>query len=62
MMDVDAALARLPDSIRVVFVLRHIEDREYADIAAMLGISTGAARVRYLRALRQLRHLLEPRS
>jgi len=59
-MDVEAAISRLSDSIRVVFVLRHIEDRDYDDIASLLDISAGAARVRYLRALRQLRTFMEP--
>jgi RNA polymerase sigma-70 factor (ECF subfamily) len=61
-MDVEAAIRRLADSIRVVFVLRHIEDRNYDEIASLLDISAGAARVRYLRALRQLRALMEPQS
>lgn len=37
----EAALRALPDHQRVPLVLFHFEDRSYADIAAMLGVSLG---------------------
>jgi RNA polymerase sigma-70 factor (ECF subfamily) len=60
--DLDRALAALPDSLRAVFVLRQVEGYSHDDIATLLGISSGASRVRFLRAVRQLRFLLEPRQ
>jgi RNA polymerase sigma-70 factor, ECF subfamily len=60
--DLEAAIARLPESLRVVFVLRQIEDRSHDETAALLGISAGAVRVRYVRAIRQLRAFLEHES
>ena len=60
--DLERALAALPDALRGVFVLRQIEGYTHDDIAALLGISSAASRVRYFRALRQLRLLLEPGS
>ncbi|MEP6730455.1 MAG: RNA polymerase sigma factor [bacterium] len=61
-MDLENAIAALPEGMRVVFVLRQIEGHSHDEIASLLGISSGAARVRYTRALRQLRAFLEPRK
>lgn len=57
--DVERAVARLPDRLRVVFVLKQWEGYTHEEIAAMLDIMPGTSRVRHLRALRQLRELLE---
>lgn len=59
-MDLSRAIEALPDTLRVVFVLKQLEGYSHAEIADLLSISSGASRVRHLRALRQLRHLLEP--
>ena len=59
-LDLERAIASLPESARVVFVLRQLEGHSHEEIASLLGISSGAARFRYLRALRQFRALLEP--
>jgi RNA polymerase sigma-70 factor, ECF subfamily len=48
----------LPEPLRVVFVLREIEGYSHDEIAAMLAISAGASRVRFSRALEQLRRQL----
>jgi RNA polymerase sigma-70 factor, ECF subfamily len=53
-----AAIARLPDKLRAVFVLKVIEDHSHATIAAMLGISVGASEVRLVRATRLLRQFI----
>lgn len=53
------ALAALPDSLRHVVVLKEIEGYSHGEIADMLGISRVASRVRLMRALRQLRAMLE---
>lgn len=53
-----AAVAALPDSLRVTVVLRHVGDHTHEEVARLLGISAGAVRVRYARALRLLRDAL----
>lgn len=58
--DVERAVARLPDRLRVVFVLKQWEGYAHNEIATMLNITPGTCRVRHLRALRLLRALLEP--
>lgn len=40
----EAALLRLPDQLRLVFVLREMEGYTHAEIGAMLGIRTGTYR------------------
>jgi RNA polymerase sigma-70 factor (ECF subfamily) len=55
-----AALAELPDQLRLVVVLRDIYDLSHRDIAKELGISQAAAKVRLHRARRQLREGLFP--
>lgn len=54
------AVATLPDHHRNVLVLRDFEDREYSEIAEMLGTSVGGAKLRVLRARRALRDKLAP--
>jgi RNA polymerase sigma-70 factor (ECF subfamily) len=56
---VRAALEMLSDRDREVLVMRHLEQLENAEIAAVLGISQGAVRTRHVRALQRLRELLE---
>lgn len=55
-----AALAELPDQLRLVVVLRDIYDLSHRDIAKELGISQAAAKVRLHRARRRLRERLFP--
>jgi RNA polymerase sigma-70 factor (ECF subfamily) len=47
-----------PDDRRALF-LRVVEERTHADLAAAMGCSEGAARMRVSRALRRLRRGLE---
>jgi RNA polymerase sigma-70 factor (ECF subfamily) len=56
----DAALAELPPRLRAVVVLRDIYDLSHEAIAAELGISESAAKVRLHRARRKLRERLYP--
>jgi RNA polymerase sigma-70 factor, ECF subfamily len=51
----ERALARLPDKLRVVFVLKEVEGYGHAEIAGLLGISTGASMTRLSRAWDALR-------
>ena len=56
---VRAALSRLGARDREVLVLRHLEQLSVREIAAVLGITEGAVKVRQLRALERFRTLLE---
>jgi RNA polymerase sigma-70 factor, ECF subfamily len=51
-------LADLPRLQREVFLLRVQEGTEYADIAAALGTTPGAARVHYHNAVKRLKELI----
>ena len=59
---VKAALAELPPRLRAVVVLRDVYDLSHEAIAAELGISESAAKVRLHRARRKLRERLYPRA
>jgi len=48
-LDVDAALATLPDDFRAAVVLRDLCDLDYAEIAEILGIPPGTVRSRIAR-------------
>jgi RNA polymerase sigma-70 factor (ECF subfamily) len=54
----DSALAELADGMRRVVVLKDIHGLSHQEIAAALGITEAAAKVRLHRARRQLRLLL----
>jgi RNA polymerase sigma-70 factor (ECF subfamily) len=54
-----AALASLPERDREILVMRHLEQLDNCEIAAVLSLSEGAVRVRHVRALRRLRALLD---
>ncbi len=53
------ALTKLPADYREVLVLRSIEEREWDQVAERMGRSTGAVRLLWTRALKQLRPLIE---
>lgn len=52
-------VARLPRLQREVFLLRAQQGRDYDDIAAALGTSSGAARVHYHHAVKRLKERLQ---
>jgi len=54
-----AAVDALPDTLRAVLVLKEVEGYSHAEVGELLGISTGASRVRLNRAMRLLRKTLE---
>jgi RNA polymerase sigma-70 factor, ECF subfamily len=54
------AIAALPDHHRMMIVMRDIEEREYNDIAEVLGCTVGGAKLRVLRARRALRDRVAP--
>jgi RNA polymerase sigma-70 factor (ECF subfamily) len=55
---VRAALAQLPANDRDFLVLRYLEQLSIGEIAAVLGITEGAAKTRHVRALKRLQGLL----
>src|SRR5204863_7281815 len=52
------ALLELGERDREVLVMRHLEEMAMAEIAAVLGVSEGAVKVRHVRALQRLRAVL----
>ena len=59
-LDVDAALARLPEEFRLPIVLRDLGGHDYAEIAAILDLPPGTVRSRIARGRRRLVELLDP--
>jgi RNA polymerase sigma-70 factor (ECF subfamily) len=57
-----AAVERLDDDDRRIVLLRHFEHLSTAEAAEVLGLTKPAAGMRYLRAMRRLRGLLEGTS
>ena len=53
--DLDTAIASLPDSARNVFVLHDVEGYRHEEIAAMLGIAPGTCKAQLHHARRRLR-------
>ena len=53
-----AALARLPERQRSVFVLSHVEGRTSREVSALTGLNESTVRVHLFRAIRKLRALL----
>jgi RNA polymerase sigma-70 factor (ECF subfamily) len=56
----EAAIARLPDPFRLVFVLREIEDLSVEEVAETLGLLPATVKTRHLRARRRLQQDLAP--
>lgn len=52
------ALDRLSRPFREVLILRELEERDYADIAGILGISIGTVESRLFRAREKLRRIM----
>ena len=53
------ALARLPPESREAFLLKHVEDLEYEDMARLTGAGVSALKMRVKRAREQLRAILK---
>jgi RNA polymerase sigma-70 factor (ECF subfamily) len=54
------AIAALPDHHRQMIVMRDLEERDYKEIADVLGCTVGGAKLRVLRARRALRDRVAP--
>ncbi len=57
-LDLERAIAGLPEGARRVFVLHDIEGYRHAEIAEMMGTAVGTARAQLFRARRLLREAL----
>jgi RNA polymerase sigma-70 factor (ECF subfamily) len=55
----DAALASLSDEHREAFVMKHVEERSYEEMAELLGASVSALKMRVHRAREALKSALE---
>lgn len=58
-MDLDQAIARLPDGARRIFVLHDVEGYQHEEIAQITGVATGTSKAQLHRARRLLRESLE---
>ena len=58
-LDLERAIARLPEGAREVFLLFDVEGYRHAEIAEMLGIAAGTSKAQLFRARRLLREWLE---
>jgi RNA polymerase sigma-70 factor (ECF subfamily) len=52
-------VAGLSDTLRVPLVMRELDEMSYEEIAAALGLSLSAVKMRILRARQELRAALE---
>lgn len=57
--DLERAVARLPEGARVAFVLHDIHGYTHDEIAAMAGVATGTIRAQLHRARRRLQEALD---
>ena len=57
---IEQAVARLPDTFRLVFVLREIEGLSVAEASDVLGIAPATVKTRLLRAKRRLQDDMAP--
>lgn len=58
-MDLEAAIARLPEGARAVFVLHDVEGHRHEEIAELTGIAVGTSKAQLHRARRLLRERLD---
>lgn len=57
--EIERALAKLPGEQREAFLLKHVEDKSYEEIAELTGAGVSALKMRVKRACETLRGLLE---
>ena len=57
-LDLERAIAQLPDGCRAAFVLHDVEGYEHREIAALLGVAAGTSKSQVHRARLRLRALL----
>ncbi len=54
------ALAKLPERQRLIFMLSHFDGRSSREVSSMTGLNESTVRVHLFRAIRRLRSLLAP--
>jgi len=54
-----AALDELDPPDREILIMHYLEELDFSDVAAILGVDEAAAKMRHLRALRRMRALIE---
>jgi RNA polymerase sigma-70 factor (ECF subfamily) len=59
-LDLERAIARLPERARRVFVLHDVEGWRHAEIARLMGLAVGSCKSHLHRARALLREVLEP--
>jgi RNA polymerase sigma-70 factor (ECF subfamily) len=59
-LDLERAIARLPEGARAIFVLHDVDGYRHEEIGTMLGIAVGTSKAQLFRARRLLRGMLEP--
>lgn len=59
-LDLESALAKLPEGARTVFVLHDIEGYRHREIGKLMGVTDGASKAQLHRARKLLRKALEP--
>jgi RNA polymerase sigma-70 factor (ECF subfamily) len=57
--DLERAIAALPDQARAVFVLHDVEGYQHGEIAALMGMAEGTSKAQLHRARKLLREALE---
>jgi RNA polymerase sigma-70 factor (ECF subfamily) len=58
-MDLERALAALPDGARTVFVLHEVEGYRVREVADLLAVAEGTVKAQLFRARRLLREALQ---
>jgi RNA polymerase sigma-70 factor (ECF subfamily) len=59
-LDLERAIARLPEGARAIFVLHDVDGYRHEEIGTMLRIAVGTSKAQLFRARRLLREMLEP--
>jgi len=59
-LDIERAIERLPERMRMVFVLHDVEGFKHREIGELMGISDGSSKSQLFRARHTLRDLLQP--
>jgi RNA polymerase sigma-70 factor, ECF subfamily len=59
---VEAVMEELNETDREIILMRHYEHLSNLEVAQVLGVNAPAASMRYLRAIRRLRELMEDRA
>ena len=60
-MDLERAMARLPEGCRAAFVLHDVEGLEHREVGAVLGIAEGTSKSQVHKARLRLRAMLGER-